>query len=421
MPLSTTPHGTCQLVLQTEFAGGFSCRVFDSIPAVHPCYIVIATDQDPLSFALAARLETAIVNELILGGAHSSSPPCGGGGVPPMGCKAHATPECKKLLVLVSQWNTSTPLDASLHSWGTNGTYCVLPLVEPVAVPRMRTCLPAGFTLFNAETYTHDIESTLPAVLQAVGLAPDERKVFISYRRADTLNLADQLFDALSHKGFDVFLDRFRIPPGVDFQRRLTEELADKAMLIALESPTFEESEWIRYEIGFATKHRLALLAINTPGGKKLSGIGERISLPLTDLAPDGQLLDAVLDRVVHEVQLNHHRMIHYRRRLMTESLSWALSAHGIPNQTLRAGTVSAQGPNGTVHLSVTVRPPELNAFFGVSSCRGAAKGAIVGPVSSLEPDRTARLRWLETISSVLLRDESELADLVSAIAGGTI
>ena len=50
---------------------------------------------------------------------------------------------------------------------------------------------------------------------------------FVSY--------ADQLFDALTHARFDVFFDRFRVDPGVDFQRRLTEELAHKSMVLLLE------------------------------------------------------------------------------------------------------------------------------------------------------------------------------------------
>ena len=66
-------------------------------------------------------------------------------------------------------------------------------------------------------------------------------RIFISYRRLETLPVALQLFDRLTHEGFDVFLDRFSIPPGYDFQRRLNQELEDKSMVILLESGSLKD------------------------------------------------------------------------------------------------------------------------------------------------------------------------------------
>jgi hypothetical protein len=63
------------------------------------------------------------------------------------------------------------------------------------------------------------------AVLRWLGLTEKHRRVFVCYRRSDSLLIGEQLWETLSKAGFDVFLDRFSVDPGVDFQERLTEAL----------------------------------------------------------------------------------------------------------------------------------------------------------------------------------------------------
>ena len=53
------------------------------------------------------------------------------------------------------------------------------------------------------------------ALLRMLGLFETERKVFISYRRAETAELANQLHKELVRRRFDVFLDRFSVGTGV--------------------------------------------------------------------------------------------------------------------------------------------------------------------------------------------------------------
>jgi TIR domain len=65
----------------------------------------------------------------------------------------------------------------------------------------------------------------------------EDRRVFISYAHADGGPIAERLFDLLTRLRFDVFLDRFRRNPGVDFIERIADELADKAMIAVVETP----------------------------------------------------------------------------------------------------------------------------------------------------------------------------------------
>ena len=77
-----------------------------------------------------------------------------------------------------------------------------------------------------------------------LGLVEQERKVFLSYRQIESTQLAVQLHTELVRCRFDVFLDRFTLPPGADFQARLDEDLGDKAFVVLLESSHLRSSRW---------------------------------------------------------------------------------------------------------------------------------------------------------------------------------
>ena len=79
------------------------------------------------------------------------------------------------------------------------------------------------FRHLNVEFWSRSIAEVIPAILGLSNITTENPRIFISYRQKDSSNLAIQLFDALCHQGFDAFLDHFRIPPGVNFQARLTQ------------------------------------------------------------------------------------------------------------------------------------------------------------------------------------------------------
>ena len=85
---------------------------------------------------------------------------------------------------------------------------------------------------------------TANSALRLVGLTEEDRRAFLSYRRSDATAMAEQLRTALTDQRWNVFLDRFSVPPAVDFQARLDRELADKAFVLLVESPEASASPW---------------------------------------------------------------------------------------------------------------------------------------------------------------------------------
>ena len=81
------------------------------------------------------------------------------------------------------------------------------------------------------ELFVRDV-STL---LEGFRLLRSERRLFISYRRDDSRSIAQQLYEELDRRRFDVFLDTNGVPPGRDFQSTLWHRLADSDVVVLLD------------------------------------------------------------------------------------------------------------------------------------------------------------------------------------------
>jgi hypothetical protein len=303
----------------------------------------------------------------------------------------------------------------------------------------------ADFKKLNASFWKISPSECIPALFARVGLTTRDQRLFISYRRLETESLAQQLFDALTREGFDVFLDRFSIEPGVDFQRRLDQELADKSMVVLLESAEIERSAWTQHEIDFTKRFRLGLLALSLPDrAEPLPSVDPdlRQALTSTDFksatpgstvtsegkttAQWGELTDEARDRVVTEIKRIHDRALFRRRRYLRDSMTAALAGIGLAAGTSRDdGFIEVSGSKGTRYLVwLTPRPPELVDFYTThprAQAPPSSKGVIIGPTALLEPSRTERLRWLTGICRFVCLDEDDITDAAEMMKGGVL
>lgn len=94
------------------------------------------------------------------------------------------------------------------------------------------------------------------------GLIDTNKKVFISYRRTELESLAHKLYAELVKKKYSPFLDSYSIVEGVDFQEYLRHELVDSEIVILLDSPDFNSSEYCMEEFNIANLERIPVLDI---------------------------------------------------------------------------------------------------------------------------------------------------------------
>lgn len=122
-------------------------------------------------------------------------------------------------------------------------------------------------------------------VFDLIGLTERDRKVFISYRRSDGINLADQLFDHLNRMGYIVFKDDYSIKVADSFQARLREKMDEYAFIILIDSPEAEDSFWVNYEIRRALTRKIGVAVLRLPGaGHSKLTKGFSLDMPLFNL-----------------------------------------------------------------------------------------------------------------------------------------
>ena len=392
------------------------CRGFVGLPATQPVYYCVMPAHNALSDT-AEALGLEMIDALI-----GSSPaskevrtPCGGThGLG--GCHAHDVPECVKVLVVVLD---STP--ASRHfilpfPWrGSDRRYRVVPVVvNGVSLSTM----PPRLQRLNVVRWAGGDRLAIWRILGVGGLGSSRPRLFISYVRRDSEGIAQQLFDHLHREGFEIFLDRFSIEPGVDFQVRLTEELSDMGTVLVIESRNIMGSKWVLHEVNFARSHRLGLLALKLPGGRSVPGIrrADRMVLPGSALTPKRRILrNVVLPEVLPWIRQFHVVAEFRRQTYLRDAMTDALLLNGIYRQRVVSDNILiAERDRGSRYaFRLSNLPPELQDFHSVSTYRsGCDETFVVAPAKYMDWRRRTRLDWLANECDISLEDEADIEAL---------
>ena len=318
-------------------------------------------------------------------------------------------------------------VDAEIEKALRNGL-AVLPVIrssEPHAVTAM---LPARITRLNAVDWEHDRPLALATIMRLLGFVEDERRVFLSYVRRDSSDVAEQLHRALQESQFDVFLDRFAVPPAEDFQRRLTEDLADMAFLLVLESDGVQDSPWVQYEVNYALTHRIGALAVTLPdvAEDRQARIDEAFRLRLSpDDLSNGGLTSAALRRVLERIDISHACALRRRREQLLGSLVDHLEAAGRSCEPLSDwAIIAAAGDRAPGAFLVTPRRPDTEDLRTLERERERANSSadrphlaacVVHDVADMAKDHAELLRWVGAPRNLSLRRIFE-ADLEVAV-----
>lgn len=413
MPLSNG----IQLVLQHPDATGKGahCRGFVGLPATASYYLLVAPI-NPLSAASAHRLGAEIAREILTLGPNvrEVSVPCGGSNF--WDCHATNQPDCIKCLIPIV--DAAHRGSYSMPRWAARTDAKVIPVVAPALAQDL---IPASLQALNQIPLVAGSVRTLNGIFRAVGLFSEKPRIFISYARLDTSDLAEQLHDELTKQNFEVFLDRFSVEPGADFQSRLNEELVRMGTILLLESPQLSKSKWVRHEVDFALLHRLGIVALQLPGGKATGGIipDNRITIPASSLTKKGMLKKHLIDQILSEISkaqtLSENTQINY----LTGTLSAALSAAGFTSQSFSENQVIvATGPKRKEYaIRVSSLPPELVDFqildhYSQHGTGQMRESFVIAPTAHMDWRRRSPIDWLGNRVGMWVSDESQIADL---------
>jgi TIR domain len=208
--------------------------------------------------------------------------------------------------------------------------------------------LPDVLKPFNCLTFIEDgALRVTTALLECVGLLPRQRRVFVSYRRDEAKEAALQLFNHLSGKIFDVFLDTHGILPAEDFQGVLWHKLCDSDVLIMLDTPNYFDSRWTSAEFGRALSKGISILRVEWPGvvGCRRTATTSGLSLSAVEVnVATGKLTDEALGRIGEQVEIVRAQSQAVRHLNLFSALKRDVECVG--------GTVTGVG----VHKAVSVR-----------------------------------------------------------------
>jgi hypothetical protein len=429
-----SPNGAPLIVHTQKPDGTFECLGFVGVPIVNPVFVALSCADTPQARGHLATLQAELLSRIqaLAPKLKAVEMPCEGQRDSPSDCMAFLDTDTQKVLVLVGDDTVPLQLHPYVQAWFSAGpTSHILPVFHRSAKTSMGKLLPSELGHINGDFWSTSIGQTIPTILSLASITPHSPRIFISYRQIDSAALAIQLFDALSHAGFETFLDHFRIPPGVNFQARLTQELGDKAMLLVIESPRLLESDWVLHEINVAKVNALGVFALHAPGGEVIYGIdsAQRMLLEGGDFvtgcfSSTALLKDSVLASVVDRAKAEHDRALIRRREILHDSLEGALASEGVPLAPLTPqGVVPVEAKNGKRYFVwLTPRPPELLDFHTVHGVTtSSAKGVVVGLSRLMEPSRLEQTTWLAGLTSITMIEEGQLKKMAKQIARGTL
>jgi hypothetical protein len=252
--------------------------------------------------------------------------------------------------------------------------------------------------------------------MECAGLLPRQRRVFVSYRRAEAREAALQLFDALSARLFDVFLDTHGIAPAEDFQTMLWHRLCDSDVLLMLDTPGYFESRWTNAEFGRALAKGISVLRVGWPDSTPSirTATASRAELLPEEVDPQtGRLSNNAIERIclqLEEVRSQGHAV---RSVNLVSNLRNALQQIG--------GQITGVGPNRAVYTqlsngaNVVVYPtlgvPTSKTLHEASTNSPGQSVAVVYDHIGLHPHWLTHLDWLGShISSAKWIKASEAA-----------
>ena len=287
------------------------------------------------------------------------------------------------------------------------------------------------------ESWKDDPAPIADHVLTAAEVAVSDRRAFISYRRTESQAMANQLHMALIRANFDVFLDIVDVPLTSHFQNVLLEELAQKAMVVVIDSPTYQKSKWCMEEMHFAEKHRLGVFVLRGCHTKRpFSRLPMALDPPTFELdqqdyrkfpdnAADRELSGGVLEQVMLQIKLEHQRAFVARKREALANLLSCLDDAGLDYQEGEDGLVHVEDVKGkqvAFSIRLTPRRPQLNDVHACSVRRGhGAQGVVVGLMEGLQKNNQTLFNWLSNSTKIRFFDLIQIPDVAEAIKKGNL
>lgn len=212
------------------------CTTWSPLPFSRPALIaVVPANRSAKSLAHAMQISRELSRGLASLNSAARPAVCRTNGL--LDCRGLGQPASKSVLVLVSDGCASDDAYNAIALWHNNAgnaAYAFLPVCPSGHGQSMQAGIPVPLDQIKIREWDKSQAEVVPDIFRSAGLVSSDYRVFISYRQKDAGDYAEQLFAALTRRGYDVFLDRVRIAFGGSIPERIKEELLHKSVLLVL-------------------------------------------------------------------------------------------------------------------------------------------------------------------------------------------
>lgn len=150
--------------------------------------------------------------------------------------------------------------EAILHHQKLDGN-----VILPVYLKDFTAEMPEILENQNGLPLNNNIDKICNLILEGFELLRKNRKIFISYKRTESSNVAIQLYEILERNNFDVFIDTHSIDKGEEFQEELWHRMTDCDVILMLNTKEFLKSDWCKQELDKAHVKRIGIVHLLWP------------------------------------------------------------------------------------------------------------------------------------------------------------
>ena len=244
-----------------------------------------------------------------------------------------------------------------------------------------------------------DLEGIAGLVLEALSLLRQTRRLFISYRRAESREAALQLYTLLDERGFDVFLDTHGVRAGEPFQEVLWHRLVDSDMVLLLDTKDFLRSQWTQQELAEANARSIGILQVIWPDHKRerFSDLAEPHYLENHHFPSPGRLSAEALGEIATLLESLRAHYLALRHANLVRAFIQAAQDLGMTADVQPQRYILAKGKSGKkVAVIPAIGVPTALQYQEIADLVDPDTEPVIDEAILLYDHRGIRNRWIE-------------------------
>lgn len=242
-------------------------------------------------------------------------------------------------------------------------------IILPVFDKSFTDEMPESLTNQNGLTFNNNIKKICNIILEGFELLRRNRKLFISYKRSESSNIAIQLYEFFEKNNFDVFIDTHSIDKGEEFQEELWHRMTDCDLIVMLNTKEFLKSDWCKQELDKAHVKRIGIVHLLWPDcdftdfahlahSRKLR-YDDFENSPVADMVK-GRLKDSTLTEIIDLVESTRARNLASRQDSLITDFTQAANDNNVDVNLQYSRYITRKLDNGKLKVFIpTVGVPQ--------------------------------------------------------------